>query len=87
MQKKTLLNPTPFLIFSVPAVLYVLFELVSSSFVIEGWVYRMVNFLLPVALIMIVADVLLKYLITKTAQIWIVELILSLGFVYYWIVT
>ncbi len=87
MHKKHLLKPTPFFILSLLGILYLLFELITSGFVVEGWVYRIKNLLLPVILFMIAADVLLKYFIKKTRRILVIELILLLGVIYYWIVT
>ncbi len=67
--------------------LYLLFEWILNGFVVEGWVYRMKNLLLPVAIFMLASDLLLKYFIRSIKWIWLAELTLSLAIIYYWIVT
>ena len=86
MSKNHLLKPTLFFVLSVILLLYVLFEIISSGEV-EGWAYRMTKLLLPVALFMLVSDVLLKFFLSSVRRIWIIEGILSLGVIYYWIVS
>ena len=82
-----LLKPTLFFVISFLLFLYMLFELIASGGTVEGWVYRMVNLLLPVAVGMLITDVLLKYFVKSLKIIWIVEALLLLGVIYYWIVS
>lgn len=87
MLKSRLVKPTLFLVVSILIFVYMLFEWIASGRTVEGWVYRMVNLLLPVAIGMLIADLLLKYFVRSLKAIWIVELLLLLGVIYYWIVS
>lgn len=64
-----------------------LFEWIVGGGRVEGWLYRMLNLLLPVAISMLVLDILLKYFLRSLRVIWLVEAVLSLGIIYYWIVS
>lgn len=87
MLKSRLVKPTLFLVVSILIFVYMLFEWIASGRTVEGWVYRMVNLLLPVAIGMLITDLLLKYFVRSLKAIWIVELLLLLGVIYYWIVS
>ncbi len=87
MLKSRLVKPTLFLVVSILIFVYMLFEWIASGRTVEGWVYRMVNLLLPVAIGMLIADLLLKYFVRSLKAIWIVEVLLLLGVIYYWIVS
>ncbi len=86
MKKQRLLKPTLFLLVSIPMMLLALFEWITSGGEAEGWGAMTLFLLLPFAAIMLVSDVLLKIFVKSLLAIWIVEGILSLGLLYYWIV-
>ena len=87
MTKNRLAKPSLFFVVSLLIVLYILFEWIAAGGHVEGWVYRMVNLMLPVAISMLVIDLLLKYFLRSLRVIWLVEAVLSLGIIYYWIVS
>ena len=87
MTKSWLAKPTLFFVVSILMFLYILFEWIAGVGAVEGWLYRMVNLLLPVAITMLVVDLLLKYLLRSLRVIWLIEAMLSLGLIYYWIVS
>ena len=87
MLKSRLVKPTLFLVVSILIFVYMLFEWIAAGGTAEGWVYRMVNLLLPVAIGMLITDLLLKYFVRSLKAIWIVEALLFLGVIYYWIVS
>ena len=87
MTKSWLAKPTLFFVVSILMFLYILFEWIAGGGAVEGWLYRMVNLLLPVAITMLVVDLLLKYLLRSLRVIWLIEAMLSLGLIYYWIVS
>ena len=87
MLKSRLLKPTLFLMISILIILYIFFEWIVAGGTVEGWVYRMVNLLLPVAIGMLITDLLLKYFVKSLKTILIVEALLFLGVIYYWIIS
>ena len=87
MLKSRLLKPTLFLMISILIILYIFFEWIVAGGTVEGWVYRMVNLLLPVAIGMLITDLLLKYIVKSLKIILIVEALLFLGVIYYWIIS
>ena len=87
MLKSRLLKPTLFLMISILIILYIFFEWIAAGGTVEGWVYRMVNLLLPVAIGMLITDLLLKYIVKSLKIILIVEALLFLGVIYYWIIS
>ncbi len=88
MIKKWYSRPTPFVILSVIVTIVLLFGLLAERGGTDGWRYLFIHSLLPALIIMLAIDLLLKWVIKKaTKWIWIIEAILTLGFVYWWIVT
>ena len=87
MLKSRLVKPTLFFVVSILIILYIFFEWIAAGRMVEGWVYRMVNLLLPVAIGMLISDILLKYFVKSLKTILIVEALLFLGVIYYWIVS
>ena len=87
MLKSRLVKPTLFFVVSILIILYIFFEWIAAGRTVEGWVYRMVNLLLPVAIGMLISDILLKYFVKSLKTILIVEGLLFLGVIYYWIVS
>ena len=87
MLKSRLVKPTLFFVVSILVFVYMLFEWIASGQTVEGWVYRMVNLLLPVAIGMLITDLLLKYFVKSLKAILIVEALLLLVVIYYWIIS
>ena len=87
MIKSRLAKPTLFFVVSILMLLYILFTWIAAGGVVEGWLYRMLHMLLPVAIIMLAIDLLLKYFLRSLRVILLVEGLLSLGIIYYWIVS
>lgn len=67
--------------------LYMLFEWIAAGGLVEGWLYRMVNLLLPVSIAMLITDIVMKYFVNSFKVIWIMESIIFLGVIYYWIIS
>jgi hypothetical protein len=88
MIKRWYSSPTPFVILSVIVIIILLYGLIAEREGTEGWRYLAIHTLLPALILMIVIDLLLKWTIRKaTKWIWLIEAILILGFVYWWVVT
>lgn len=87
MLKQRLLKTTPFLILYAVGLLYILFEVVFNSG-LERWGVVTIYSVLPFLLFTFLVDVILKIVLkTKLLWIWMIELTLLLGLVYYWIIT
>lgn|GEM_PF-3536541 len=86
MVKNRLYKPTLFFVLSLLLLLYLLLQWVTNGFLWEGWGYRVKNLFLPVVAFMVACDVLLKWFIQSLQTIWIIEFVVLLGIIYYWIV-
>ena len=87
MLKKRLLRTTPFFIFYLLGMLWIMYELIFERGGAEGWAELAIYSILPLIVLLIIVDVVLKLLIkTSLVWIWVLEAFLSLGLVYYWIV-
>lgn len=87
MFKKWFTRTSPFLILSVPCAFLILFHLVFGNDGQFEWKRQFIFRLFYALLFLVVLDVLLKNLLNKNYWLWITEIVLCLGFVYYWIVS
>ena len=79
---------TPFLIVSLMALFAFVYFLIAERGGPEGMGYKYIIFLLTAVGVMITIDFVLKQLLhVKLYVIWIIEFILLLGLVYWWIVS
>lgn len=88
MIKKWFNRVTPFVMLSVVLLLLILYFLIIERRVSEGFGYWSVLRIIIFLATVIVIDLALKYLISrKNYLIWIIEMFLCLGLLYYWIVS
>lgn len=87
MIKKWFNRTTPFVILSVIVLFGVLYMLLIERRALEGLGYALISRTLVFLAAIIVVDLSLKYMMPKTNyRIWVIELILCLSLLYYWIV-
>lgn len=88
MFKKWLTRTTPFVVIALFSAIVLLYQFITQGGGPDGWRYPFLLRLLFFILFIIAVDLILKYAIaTKTFWIWVVEIFLCLGLLYYWIVT
>ncbi len=87
MFKKWLVRTSPFVILSLFAAAVLLYELVLEPGVPEGLRYPLLLKLLFFIIIIVITDFILKHLISRNYLLWIIEILMSLSLLYYWIVT
>jgi hypothetical protein len=87
MLKQRLLRTSPFLIFYVLGLLWIIYELIFGRVGADGWGDLAIYSVLPFIILFIVVDVVLKLSIKKSVVwLWVIEAFLSLALIYYWIV-
>lgn len=88
MIKKWFTRTTPFVIISVITSFIILYSLLVEKGGTEGFRLSLVLRLFFFLLAIILLDIVLKFYISKkTFLIWILETLLCLALVYYWIIT
>lgn len=87
MFKKWFARTSPFVILSVVTAFILLYQVVFESGGPDEWRHPLLLRLLFFLILIIIADLILKHFIQRNYWLWIAELFISLGFIYYWIVT
>jgi len=86
--KTRLLRITPLFIISILIVLYVIYEVAVVRGGPDGWRYSLLGRIVTLLFITGLTDVILKIVFRqKIVWLWITEIVLCLGLLYYWIVT
>ena len=86
--KRLLKNTTPFLILSILAILAFVYILIAEGGGTEGMGYLFIVFPLAAIGIMLVIDFLLKRMLKiKPGGIWLIEALLMLACIYWWIIS
>ena len=86
MIKKWFARTSPFVLLSVISAFLLLYQLIFAGGAKE-WRHPLLAELLFLVVLFVVIDIVLKQFIQKNYWLWIIELLLCLGLIYYWIVT
>jgi len=85
--KRVIKNLTPFILVCVVVVIGAIYFLFTQHSAPEGMGLMFTGSILMLIAVMLVIDIILKRIIKlKTLWVWVAELVLILGLIYYWIV-
>lgn len=84
---KGFFRTSPFLILSFCTAFILLYQLIFERGGPDEWRHPLLLTLLFFLILIVVSDLVLKHFIKKNSWLWVIELFMCLGFIYYWIVT
>ncbi|MDQ6814389.1 MAG: hypothetical protein M3040_11670 [Bacteroidota bacterium] len=87
MIKKWFARTSPFLLLSIIIAFLFVYQLLFERGGSNEWAHPWLLKLLFLFFLSIILDLILKHYISKNVWLWTIELLLCLGFIYYWIIS